>query len=229
MRANILFVEDDVNLGFVTKDNLEMNGLQIVHCLDGNAGLEAFKKEHFDLCLLDVMLPLMDGFELARQIRKLNQDVPIIFLTAKSMKEDKLYGLRIGADDYLTKPFSIEELILKIDIFLKRSGFQKEVKSQIEFIGIYSFDFQNLSLAANNKVQTLTFREGELLQFLIKQKNQILTRDEILNKIWGDDSYFNGRSLDVFISRLRKYLKDDPNIKIENIHSVGFRFQLLTP
>jgi DNA-binding response OmpR family regulator len=224
MKAKILFAEDDVNLGFVTKDNLEMSGYEVLHCLDGKATLEAFRKDNFDLCILDVMLPELDGFELAKHIRKSNTEIPIIFLTAKSMKEDRLYGLRIGADDYLTKPFSIEELLIKIEIFLKRSGFKTSPVNRLAYIGKYCFDLQNLSLAANNHVQQLTYREAELLDLLFKNKNQVIPREEILNKIWGDDSYFNGRSLDVFISRLRKYLKDDPNLKIENIHSVGFRF-----
>jgi DNA-binding response OmpR family regulator len=226
VKAKILFVEDDVNLGFVTKDNLEMSGYEVVHCLDGKSAADIFLKENFDICVFDVMLPELDGFELAKLVRKNNTDIPVIFLTAKSLKEDKLYGLRIGADDYLTKPFSIEELLLKIDIFLKRSGFKIPPENLPIYLGIYSFDFQNLSLAADNKVQTLTYREGELLDFLIKNKNKVVPRDEILNKIWGDDSYFNGRSLDVFISRLRKYLKDDPNVRIENIHSVGFRLSV---
>lgn len=227
MNVKILYVEDDETLSFVTRDNLELQGYKITHSMDGKSALESFKKEAFDLCILDVMLPEMDGFTLAEEIRKRNVEVPIIFLTAKSLKEDKLRGLKLGGDDYLTKPFSIEELILKIEIFLRRSKLNTSHESPIKFdIGCYLFDYKNLSLEAPDFQKTLTEREADLLKMLIENKNQVLKRSQILEKIWGEDDYFLGRSLDVFISRLRKYLKQDAAIKIENIHGVGFRLNV---
>ncbi len=224
-KAKILFVEDDLSLGFVTKDNLEWQGYAIVHCVDGLEAEEVFKKNDFDLCILDVMLPKQDGFTLAQKIRQRNQEVPIIFLTAKSLKEDRIHGLKIGADDYLTKPFSIEELVLKIEIFLKRNkiGAGTAPARQIFDIGTYSFDFENLELKHPDEVQKLTLREGEVLRLFCLNPDRVLKREDILNNIWGDDDYFIGRSLDVFISRLRKCFKHDASIRIENIHGVGFK------
>lgn len=224
----ILFAEDDVNLGFVTKDNLELQGYEVRHCENGQSAWEFFNKDTFDLCIFDVMLPKLDGFSLAKQVRAINQDVPILFLTAKSLKEDKLTGLRIGADDYITKPFSIEELVLKIEIFLKRSKVaQNEKPLQKSFkIGDYLFDYENLSLVIKDDTQQLTQREADVLKYFCQNIDKVLRRDEILMNIWGDDDYFIGRSLDVFISRLRKYLKNDPQIVIENIHSVGFKMMI---
>ena len=224
----ILYVEDDVNLGFVTKDNLEFNGYATMYCRDGISGLKAFKNGEFNVCIIDVMLPEMDGFTLAREIRKLNSDIPIIFLTAKTMKEDKIAGFKTGADDYITKPFSMEELMLRIEVFLKRSSIGvNKAGTQTKFrLGNYSFDFDNLSLVYRKKKTLLTLKEAELLKFFCQNQDKILKREEILRALWGDDDYFMGRSLDVFISRLRKYLKKDSAICIENIHSVGFRMSL---
>jgi len=226
IKAKILYVEDDISLSFVTKDNLEMQGYEIVHCANGLQGLESYQQQRFDLCILDVMLPQMDGFSLAQRIRELDKHIPIIFLTAKNMKEDRLAGLRIGADDYLTKPFSIEELLLKIEVFLRRNRinneFEKESENELT-IGQFVFDMNELNLAFGNQNQKLTLREAQLLQFFAQNTNVTLKREDILKKIWGDDDYFNGRSLDVFISRLRKYLKADPKIQIENVHGVGFK------
>lgn len=227
MGAKILFVEDDVNLGFVTKDNLEEEGYQITHCEDGAEGFEEFRKDEFDLCLLDVMLPQMDGFTLAEKIRDIDPEVPIIFLTAKSMQEDKIAGLKLGADDYITKPFSIEELILKIEIFLKRNKIIESAKPQTAFhIGNYVFDSSDYALRLNDDERKLTRRENELLKYFAENLEVVLKREDILMKIWGNDDYFNGRSLDVFISRLRKYLKDDDRIEIKNIHRVGFKMSI---
>lgn len=227
-KAKILLVEDDINLGFVTQDNLEMNGYEIVLCQDGISAVQTFQKQTFDLCILDVMLPKLDGFGVAEKIRENNQQVPIIFLTAKSMKEDRIHGLKIGGDDYLTKPFSMEELTLKIDIFLKRSKIYIVPASaqNLFLIGEYELDFLQLKLSHAQEEQKLTLREAELLRFLSQNLNQVVKREDILLKIWGNDDYFLGRSLDVFISRLRKYLKHDPKIQIENIHSVGFKLSL---
>lgn len=225
MTAHLLYVEDDESLGFVTRDNLEQQGYTITHCVDGNTASEAIRKGGFDLAVLDVMLPEKDGFALAEEIRKFDKQTPIIFLTAKSLKEDKLRGLKLGGDDYITKPFSIEELMLKIDIFLRRRNIT-ESQSEDDFrLGVYEFDYTNLALKHPEKTRTLTQREADLLKFLLENKNQVLKRSDILERIWGEDDYFLGRSLDVFISRLRKYLKLDDSLKIENIHGVGFRFK----
>lgn len=223
MKAHLLYVEDDESLSFVTRDNLELQGYQITCCDDGKKALEIISKETFDLCILDVMLPEIDGFTLAEEIRKRDTEVPILFLTAKSLKEDKIHGLKLGADDYITKPFSIEELILKIEIFLRRSKITLPKPASHYKIGRFDFDYENLSLSSNGKSERLTQKEADLLRFFIEHKNQVVKRSTILEKIWGQDDYFLGRSLDVFISRLRKYLKKDTDLKIENIHGVGFR------
>jgi len=223
MRANILYVEDDESLGFVTRDNLELKGYDITHCTDGQQAMDVVKQTQFDLCLLDVMLPEIDGFTLAKEIRKRDTHIPILFLTAKSLKEDRIHGLKLGADDYITKPFSIEELILKIEVFLRRSKNTGGNRTQVFQIGQIELDVRNLSLSDGQTNRKLTQREADLLQFLIENKNQVVQRSVILEKLWGENDYFLGRSLDVFISRLRKYLKIDPSLKIENIHGVGFR------
>jgi DNA-binding response OmpR family regulator len=227
-RAKILFVEDDMSLGMVTKDSLELRGYEVVHCENGEVGWNRFNKEEFDACILDVMLPRVDGFTLAERIRNKNQSVPIIFLTAKSMQEDKIAGLKLGADDYLTKPFSIEELSLKIEVFLKRTKpiIQSPNSPKKYKIGQYDFDFDNLELSINGQVKQLTLREAEVLQLFCQNLNVVLKREEILKKIWGQDDYFMGRSMDVFITRLRKYLKEDAHIKLENIPSVGFKMSV---
>lgn len=224
-KAHLLYVEDDESLGFVTRDNLELQGYQVTHFSDGRSALQAIKDHNFDLCILDVMLPEVDGFTLAGEIRKFDTHVPIIFLTAKSLKEDKIKGLKLGGDDYLTKPFSIEELILKIEIFLRRRTITSPQPVSNYQIGCYEFDYPNLSLTCNGETKTLTQREADLLKLFLDQPNQVIKRSDILEKLWGEDDYFLGRSLDVFISRLRKYLKDDPDLKIENIHGVGFRLK----
>ncbi len=224
-KIKILYVEDDVTLSFVTRDNLQLYGYEIDYGEDGVEGLKLFKENHYDLCIFDVMLPRMDGYELALKIRKINQDIPIIFLTAKSRSEDKIHGLRIGADDYITKPFSIEELVLKIEVFLRRSGLRKkteELSGECK-LGHFLFDIGNHILHGPEKKKQLTHREAELLAAFCRNPDTIIKRDDLLVKIWGDDHYFASRSLDVFISRLRKYLKSDPTIKIENIHNVGYR------
>lgn len=219
--ARILYVEDDEALSFVTKDNLEVNGYTVAHYTNGAEALSAFKKEGFDLCLLDVMLPEMDGFTLAKEIRSTDPDIPILFLTAKSLKEDRIQGFQIGGDDYVTKPFSIEELILKIEVFLKRKTIIR-TPDRLE-VGIFTYEHENLKLTHGDQEDRLTQKEGDLLLLLLQNQEQILKRGQILKKLWGTDDYFLGRSMDVFISRLRKYLRPDARIKIENIHSVGFR------
>lgn len=223
-KPKILYVEDDVDLSFVTKDNLELKGFEITYCKDGKEGWETFNTNEFDLCILDVMLPEMDGFTLAKKIREINEDIPIIFLSAKSLKEDRIEGLVVGGDDYITKPFSIQELILKIEIFLKRNKISsgKNSSKTIFQIGDYSFNSQTLELSRKESNKRLTSREAELLKYLCLNQDKVVKKEDILLDVWDSDSYFNSRSLDVFISRLRKYLSDDPTIQINNIHGIGF-------
>lgn len=220
----ILYIEDDETLAFLTKDNLEQANYNVVHFLDGKSGLDNFKKEDFDICILDIMIPKMDGFQLATEIRKINTDIPILFLSAKTLKDDRIKGLRLGADDYLVKPFSIEELLLKIEIFLKRSQKNKSTEKSVYIIGKYLFDTNNYILFNDNEKIGLTQRESELLKLFLDNKNIVLKRQEILVSLWGTDDYFMGRSLDVFISRLRKIFSNEKRISIENLHGIGFRF-----
>lgn len=221
-KKRILYVEDDETLAFLTADNLE-NHFEVVHTNNGKQAFDSFCKESFDLCVLDIMLPDMDGFEIATEIRKRNQEIPIIFLSAKTMKEDRIKGLKLGADDYLIKPYSIEELILKIEIFLNRS--QKSVEKTIKSyqFGSLEFEPENYQLKNTEKDITLTEREAALLQLFLDNPNTVLKREKILTALWGTDDYFMGRSLDVFISRLRKIIKEETNVRIENIPRVGFK------
>jgi len=226
-KAKILYVEDDIYLSYVTKDNLELKGYTIVWVKDGLDALEAFREETFDLCILDIMLPKLDGFSVAEAIRKENEDIPILFLSAKTLKEDKIKGFTLGGDDYITKPFGIEELALKIEVFLKRSKIHKtETHSSIAELGKLYFDFDNLELSDQETATRLTLREAELLNLFCQNKNKLLKKEDILNSLWKDDSYFLSRSLDVFVSRLRKLLKNDQRLKIETIHGVGFVFRV---
>lgn len=223
-KYRILYAEDDETLAFLTQDNLEQNNYEVVRCSDGEKALQAFKNESFEICVFDIMMPKMNGFDLAEVIRKINTDIPIIFLSAKTLKEDRIKGLRLGADDYLVKPFSIEELLLKIEIFLKRTN--KNINNTKEFflVGTYHFDPKNYALYNKENKIILTQRESELLKFFLENKNIVLKREQILKALWGDDDYFMGRSLDVFISRLRKILCNEAGISIENLHGIGFKF-----
>ena len=227
--ARILYVEDDLNLSFVTRDNLERAGYTIDFCDDGISAFEKITNGKYDLFILDIMLPKIDGYTLARKIREKDESVPILFLSAKSTKDDKIYGLQLGADDYITKPFSIEELILKIEIFLKRNTVDsaRTQKESVFLIGNFSFSQARQQLVQGNTVQPLTHRESELLAFLCKRKDSIVKRDDILMEVWGNDNFFASRSLDVFISRLRKMLRSDPSVKIENIHNIGYRLIII--
>ncbi len=225
-KPRLMYVEDDDVLSFITKDSLEEKGFEIYHYPDGEAAFNAFKNQGFDLCIIDIMLPKMDGYTLAQKIREIDYEIPIIFLTAKSLKEDKIKGLTLGADDYLTKPFSMEELILKLQIFLKRKKVVKTDSEQIYNIGKYIFNHTYLTLIIGDVQKRLTQKEADLLLFLFENKSKLIKRSEVLNKIWRQDDYFAGRSMDVFISRLRKYLSEDENIEIENIHGVGFKFNI---
>jgi DNA-binding response OmpR family regulator len=222
-KPEILFVEDDQNLGIVIRDFLKLKGFNITLALDGVEGLEKYQSQSYDICILDVNLPKMDGFQLAREIRKMNQEIPILFLTAKTMDEDKVEGFNIGADDYISKPFNIEELVLRIKVFLRRNKMLQPADRDIFKIGEYEFNHKNLSLHYKDQEKNLTQREADILKLLCQNIGSVLRREDILLKIWGQDDYFVGRSLDVFLSKLRKYLKNDPNVEIQNYHSVGFK------
>lgn len=223
-KKKILLVEDDASLGFVIKDNLSQHNFNVTLCADGESGAKTFTDNVFDICILDVMLPKKDGFSLARHIRTINLEIPILFLTAKSMDEDKLDGFRSGADDYITKPFNMDELLYRLEVFLRRSNNSKEIKEEKTFsVGSFVFDYANLVLKNLNQQKNLTMKEAEVLRLLLINKDRVVKRDEILRSVWGDDDYFMGRSMDVFISKLRKYLKDDPNVQIVNYHGVGFK------
>jgi len=227
MKISILLAEDDINLGFVISDQLRAEGYHVSLTTDGVDALKRFNEQSYHLCIFDVMMPKKDGFTLARDIRKVNADIPILFLTAKSMTEDKIEGFNAGGDDYLTKPFSVEELNLRIKSLLKRVNIRTDVPEEKVFgIGVFIFDAENLTLSLNNNVQSLTKKEAQILKLLYKFKDQVLPREVILNTVWGQDDYFVGRSLDVFITKLRKYLKDDEKIQILNVHGVGFKLEI---
>jgi two-component system, OmpR family, response regulator len=220
----ILVAEDDANLSVLLCDYLNLLGYETVCAKDGKEGWISFQQGIFDMCILDVMMPRMDGFTLAEQIRKKNSSVPIVFLTARGMNEDRVRGFKAGCDDYVTKPFNSEELGLRIEAILKRCGLIKE-EEQYD-IGIYKFDAVNMKLTTVNGTQSLTPKESSLMRLLCRNKNQLLSREKALKEIWGDENYFVGRSMDVFIARLRKYLKDDPNVSIANVHGTGFRLEV---
>jgi two-component system OmpR family response regulator len=220
----ILLVEDDTNFGGVLKDYLELHEFNVILAKDGVQGIMAFKNHEPTVCILDVMMPHKDGFTLAREIRDIDKEVPIVFLTAKSMKQDILNGYQIGADDYLTKPFDSEVLLYKIKALLARSQSMSEAEEPtITQIGTYRFDMEMRRLHGGEKEIKLSPKENALLKLLLKNKNQLVSRSEALKKIWKDDNYFTGRSMDVYVAKLRKHFKDDENIAIVNVHSEGFR------
>ena len=228
IKGSILLVEDDQNLGFVVQDALKRKGYQVHLCRDGKEGLKQFNEQVYDLCVLDVMLPHKDGFSLAEDIRLTNAQIPIVFLTAKSQTEDRIAGFKAGGDDYLTKPFSHEELILRIEAILRRTlGKGNDGRERDRFeLGDYTFDHRNLVLSHPTEERKLTKKEADVLRLLCLHREQVLPRELVLNMVWGDDTYFLGRSLDVFISRLRKYLKLDDKVQIVNVHGVGFKLQV---
>lgn len=226
-KYRILYAEDDETLAFLTRDNLLQHHYEVDHFSNGEDCLEAFQKNKYDVCVLDIMMPGMDGFALAEAIRKANHEIPIIFLSAKTLKEDKLKGLRIGADDYLIKPFSIEELVLKIEMFISRSKKNSSVTKKSYKLGAFEFDPENFLLTKNGEQTILTQKEATLLQYFLDNKNVVLKREQILTAIWGQDDYFYGRSLDVFISRLRKIFAGDSSVKIETLHAIGFKLVLI--
>ncbi|MFO0495037.1 MAG: response regulator transcription factor [Flavobacteriia bacterium] len=227
MKVKILLVEDDTSLGFVIADQLRLDGYHVTLCTDGADGFRRFNSEEFHLCIFDVMMPKKDGFSLARDIRKINEIIPILFLTAKSMTEDKVEGFKSGGDDYLTKPFSVEELQLRVNALLKRVNIvMKTADEAIIPVGAYNFDTLNFKLTHQRFEKTLTKKEAQILKILCKFKDQVVPRDVVLNAVWGQDDYFVGRSLDVFITKLRKYFKEDEHITISNIHGIGFKLEV---
>jgi two-component system OmpR family response regulator len=221
--TKILFVEDDPNLGLLLKENLDNKGFETVWCKDGDEGIIAFAEHPFDICILDVMLPVKDGFTLSKEIRAMNNDIPIIFLTARSMHEDRIYGLEIGADDYITKPFSTHELYLRINAILRRTQNRAVVQDKVKKVGRYLFDHKKMTLHCGNDIKRLSSKEADLLQILIQHKDELVSRTVILNKVWGNDDYFSAKSMDVYISKIRKLLKDDPDIEILNAYGTGFK------
>ena len=223
----ILLCEDDENLGMLLREYLQAKGFEAVLCPDGEVGYREFQKAKFDICVLDVMMPKKDGFALAQDIRQQNAEMPIIFLTAKVLKEDILEGFKIGADDYIPKPFSMEELVLRIEAILRRVKGKKSRENTVYHIGRFTFDTQKQLLTIGEKQTKLTTKENELLALLCAHSNEILQRDYALKTIWIDDNYFNARSMDVYITKLRKHLKDDDQIEIINIHGRGYK--LITP
>lgn len=225
-KSKVLLAEDDASLGFVIKDALEEEGYEVVHCADGQAAIDRFNKHEFDIALLDIMMPVKDGFAVAKKIRHQSDIIPILFLTAKSMEEDKIKGFQNGADDYITKPFSMPELLLRMDVFLRRTKKMYSEKFIGYQIGRLKFSFTDLTMTSPEGIADMTQKEAELLRFFCEHPNKVLKREEVLMNVWGKDDYFLGRSMDVFITKLRKHFKADPSIVLETIHGVGFRFNV---
>ena len=227
-KKHILLAEDDQDFGSILKQYLEMTGYVITWAKDGKEALDLFSKGSYNICVLDVMMPKMDGFTLAEKIIDVNPEMPFIFLTARKMKEDKIKGLKLGADDYIVKPFEADELVLRLSNIIKRSNrnVQEVPVAEMIAIGKYQFNTKRLELSLNHAIQRVTEKESELIQFLFNHKNQLLKREEILKAVWKNDDFFSGRSMDVFISRLRKYFKDDEQISIESIRGIGLEFKL---
>ncbi len=223
-KATLLLVEDDVDLGNVIKQYLEICNFEVELCRDGRIAWDTYQQNTYDLCILDVMLPKLDGFSLAEKIHDLHPNQPFIFLTAKDQKVDRLLGLKLGADDYITKPFEIDEMVLRIQNILRRSkGKGRRVVEQKQYtLGSLQFDVDTLTLSKGTETVRLTLQEVKLLEYLVSTKNTVAKREDILKHLWGEDDYFNGRSMDVFISRLRKYLKLDQTVQIETVRGVGF-------
>jgi DNA-binding response OmpR family regulator len=222
-RKNILLVEDDKNLAFVVKDNLLDREYNVHHAADGLQAIELFKEMPIDLVLLDIMLPKMDGFAVAEAIRNQDKKTPIIFLTAKDFKDDKIKGFRLGADDYVTKPFVLEELLLRIEAIIRRTAVEEVIQEGPITLGMYTFDPASLLIQNGKAANKMTKKEAALLNVLIQHKNAVVDRSTLLKKVWGRDGYFVGRSMDVYMTKVRKYISDDPNLEIINIHGVGFK------
>ena len=223
-KTKLLLAEDDENLGLLLKEYLVAKGYDASLFPDGEAAYKGFMRDHYDICILDVMMPKKDGFTLAKDIRIVNQDVPVIFLTAKNMKEDVLEGFKLGADDYITKPFSMEELIMRIEAILRRTSQESLQNAQPIFtLGRFTFDTKKQTLSEGDNVIKLTTKESDLLKLLCQNANKILERNYALKSIWIDDNYFNARSMDVYITKLRKHLKDEPGVEIINVHGKGYK------
>jgi len=227
-KKKLLIVEDDNNLGQLLSEYLELKGYETTLCRDGEEGLNVFEKGHFDLCILDVMMPKKDGYTLSKEIKSINPSLPFIFLTAKSMKDDAIKGLKLGADDYITKPFSMEELLLRLDVIFRRLKPKENGSEELFNHKSLTFDSKQRVLSINGSKQKLTSKESELLKLLFINKNAILSRKLALNTIWRDDNYFNSRSMDVYITKLRKYLKAEPDLEILTVHGEGFKLVNLT-
>ena len=223
IKNRILLAEDDENLGSLLQEYLQAKNYEADWVTNGEKAFRYFEQFHYDLCLLDVMMPIKDGFTLASEIRMVNRDIPIIFLTAKSMKEDVLEGFSLGADDYLTKPFSMEELLFRIEAILRRTKGARSGETNVWKIGSFTFDANKQKLTGTGTEQKLTTKESELLSLLCNNINKVLERNFTLKAIWIDDNYFNARSMDVYITKLRKYLKVDPNVQIINVHGKGYK------
>ena len=224
-QLKVLLAEDDKNLGNILKTYLEAKGYAPTLCVNGKEALETFTKKSFDFCIIDIMMPLKDGFTVAKEIREMDKKIPVLFLTAKSMQEDKLKGFELGADDYITKPFSMEELLARMQAILRRSRETRKQanESSVYNIGRFRFDYNRQTLTLGKDEQKLTSKEAELLRLLCENMNEVLDRSVALKRIWHDDSYFNARSMDVYITKLRKYLKDDPGVELLNVHGIGFK------
>ena len=224
-QTRLLLAEDDRNLGNILKNYLEAKGYATTLCVNGQEAIDVFSRKDFDFCILDIMMPVKDGFAVATEIRAANKKIPILFLTAKTLQEDKLKGFESGADDYITKPFSMEELLLRIHAILRRTDETPKAagSENIFTIGIYTFDYNRQTLISKSKEQKLTSKEAGLLRLLCTHANEVLDRPTALNEIWNDDSYFNARSMDVYIVKLRKYLREDPRVELLNVHGVGFK------
>jgi DNA-binding response OmpR family regulator len=225
-KAKILLVEDDSSLGFVIKDNLEENGYEVIFSSDGENGWQQFMRHNIDICLLDVMLPKKDGMALAGQIRKKNDKIPILFLTAKSMDEDRIAGFKAGGDDYITKPFNMQELLLRIEVFLKHTKAKTSDVAEKFELGSMVFDYNNLLLIDGTHKQQLTQKEADLLQYLCQHANSVVKREDVLMNVWGKEDYFLGRSMDVFMTKIRKYLRDAEGVELSTVHGVGFKLIL---
>ncbi len=224
--ASVLLAEDDFDFGSILKQYLELHSYQVTWAKDGKEALGLFSKTDFDICVLDVMMPKMDGFALAEKIVNINPEVPFVFLTAKKLKEDKIKGLKLGADDYIVKPFEADILVLRLQNILRRTKKVKPQKQGLKGIGMYSFDANNQLLIFDNEEQRLTAKETHLIAYLYQHKNNMIKRDDLLKDVWGNDDFFSGRSMDVFISRLRKYFKKDSNISIESVRGLGLTFKI---
>lgn len=227
MKVKILLVEDDTSLGFIVSDSLKSSGYDVTLCTDGSEGFKSFNENDFHMCIFDVMMPKKDGFTLAKDVRKMNATIPILFLTAKSNDQDKVEGFKSGGDDYLTKPFNVEELQLRVAALLRRVNIQSDSKEKdVYALGSYEFDTINYELKHEEFEKILTKKEAQILKILCKFANQVVAREVVLNAVWGQDDYFVGRSLDVFITKLRKYLKYDERIQISNVHGIGFKLEI---